>query len=72
MEANENSGERKIKQFKVQRAGARGLSSPSSFFPRSSAARRTGPLTEGLEQAKFKGLFFRGKQISHPNDADKI
>ena len=62
MEANENSGERKIKRFKV-RAGARGLwegapsslPRPSSFFPRSPAARRTEPLTEGLEQANTKG-----------------
>ena len=40
MEANENSDEQKIKR-----------SRPSSFFPRSSAARHTDPLTEGLEQA---------------------
>ena len=44
MVANENSGERKIKRFKG--------SDPSSFFLRSPAARRTDPLTEGLEQAK--------------------
>ena len=42
-----------------ERAGASGvwegrassLLRPSSFFPRSPAARRTAPLTEGLEQA---------------------
>ena len=45
MEANNNSGERKIKQFKAS------LPRPSSFSPRSPAARRTAPLTEGLEQA---------------------
>ena len=58
MEANENSGERKIKRFKVrerERGGSgkepSSLPRPSSFFPRSPAARRTDPLTEGLEQA---------------------
>ena len=49
MEANENSGQRKIKRFKVAPSS---LPRPSSFFPRSPAARRTDPLTEGLEQAK--------------------
>ena len=38
MEANENSGERKIKRFKVRERERGG-------------ARRTDPLTEGLEQA---------------------
>ena len=56
MEANENSGERKIKRFKVKererRSSGSSLLRPSSFFPRSPAARRTDPLTEGLEQAK--------------------
>ena len=54
MEANENSGERKIKRFKVRERelAPSSLPRPSSFFPRSSAARRTDPLTEGLEQAK--------------------
>ena len=52
MEANENSGERKIKRFKVrERERGGSLPRPSSFFPRSPAARRTDPLTEGLEQA---------------------
>ena len=55
MEANENSGERKIKRFKV-REQERGGSGSTSFFPRSSAARRTDPLTEGLEQANFSPL----------------
>ena len=44
MEANENSGERKIKRFKVRER---------AFFPRSPASRRTDPLTEGLEQARL-------------------
>ena len=52
MEANENSGERKIKRFQGERAGARGLRT-SSYFPRSPAARRKDPLTEGLEQARY-------------------
>ena len=57
MEANENSGERIKQASQGERVGARGLwegrrPRPSSFFPRSPAARRTDPLTEGLEQAK--------------------
>ena len=54
MEANENSGERKIKRVKVrerERVGAVLLSQTLLIFPRSPAARRTDPLTEGLEQA---------------------
>ena len=43
--------------LKGERAGARGLwdpPRPSSFFPRSPAARRTDPLNEGLEQATLE------------------
>ena len=62
MEANENSGERKIKRFKV-RERERGGSTPS-FFPRSPAARRTDPLTERLEQARvFKISGVRDVQV---------
>ena len=54
-----SGSERKQRRAKNQaiqgeRAGARGLwegRRPSSFFPRSPAALRTDPLTEGLEQA---------------------
>ena len=59
MVANENSGERKIKRFKVRErerggSGKEGALLPSQtllIFPRLPAARRTDPLTEGLEQA---------------------
>ena len=56
-----SGSERKQRRAKNQaiqgeRAGARvapsSLPRPSSFFPRSSAARRTDPLTEGLEQTR--------------------
>ena len=50
MVANENSGEQKMKPFKV-RERERGPSQTLLIFPRSPAARRTNPLTEGLEQA---------------------
>ena len=62
MVENENSSERKSKRVKVRLAGARGVSlpRPSSFFPRSPAARRTAPLTEGLEQATVPSL--RGRR----------
>ena len=61
MVANENSGERKSKRVKVrerQRGGSGTPSSlprPSSFSPRSPDARRTAPLTEGLEEASVDG-----------------
>ena len=92
MEANENSGERKIKRFNETKTAASEKSSdstkrkrrraknraiqgerapsslprPSSFFPRWPAARRTDPLTEGLEKARvwtteyFPSVFFLG------------
>ena len=55
MVANENSGKQKSKRVKVRERERGGsapsfLPRPSTFFPRSSAARRTDPLTEGLEQ----------------------
>ena len=67
--------ERKQRRAKKQasqgeRAGARGvwdlapssLPRPSSFFPRSPAAQRTDPLTEGLEQANFITIFERSSE----------
>ena len=56
MVANENSGERKKQASQGKIAGARGVGDPDPdpdplIFPRSPGARRTGSLTEGLEQA---------------------
>ena len=68
MEANENSGKRKIKRFKVRERERGSLSRPSSFFPRSPAARRTDPLTEGLEQANIFGPTRHKKASRRPSE----
>ena len=71
MEANENSGERKIKRFKV-RERERGGSGTSSFFPRSPAARRTDPLTEGLEQAKYCDVVWYNSGLSNCETLERL
>ena len=56
MVANENSGERKCKRVKArERERGAPFSDPPHFssLARPPAARRTDPLTEGLEQAVF-------------------